>query len=283
MIDRLSPSARDLVGATLAAARLAPRDRAAVGAELEQHFLDGLDAGVPLAELIGTFGDPASTAALIRRAKRRCRPLIPAGVGGAAVLAAVGYALAVLRLHTAPIAGSAPALEAEARDVAERVAFAQSTLDSPGGVREGFDAAAALRSRHTLWSETASLILLDRAMSAADSILAPAERDGLRDSLRILEQRESLVPRRQIISAALPALIGRLYGTNGRIDADGLRLLQRTKGVTRPSYWALLLEPFYFARVLSRAELRQEVDRLVTTRVSRAEDAGRRLAARTRP
>lgn len=51
------------------------RERVDVTRELIAHFQDGLDAGATAEELVASFGDPIPTAKLIRRAKRRCRPL----------------------------------------------------------------------------------------------------------------------------------------------------------------------------------------------------------------
>jgi len=171
-------------------------------------------------------------------------------------------------------------LDHEAQQVADLVARAQSQLHSPHGVWESYAIAVDLRRRHSLWSEPASIVLLDELAAAADSLLAPPERTKLADSLRMLDATESLLPRQDVVRATIPSLVSRLYSRNGRVDRAGLRLLQRTKGVASPALSALLLEPLYFARPVSRRELEQMVQFIVKTRVAHATAVGQRLKAR---
>lgn len=56
--------------------RLGRMERAEVARELIAHFQDGLDAGATAEQMATSFGDPAQVARLIRRAKRRARPLL---------------------------------------------------------------------------------------------------------------------------------------------------------------------------------------------------------------
>ena len=56
--------------------RLWRLEKAAVADELISHFSDGVAAGTAAGELIERFGDEKSAAKLIRRAKRRNRPLV---------------------------------------------------------------------------------------------------------------------------------------------------------------------------------------------------------------
>lgn len=56
--------------------RLWPGERADVARELCTHFADGLSAGRAPDELARAFGGPRDAARMIRRAKRRCRPLL---------------------------------------------------------------------------------------------------------------------------------------------------------------------------------------------------------------
>jgi hypothetical protein len=275
---RLPVEAQQLVDETLNAARLPARDRDAVRLELECHVLDALDAGVELSEVVARYGDPGLTASLIRRAKRR-------GARGKRILvtvagAAACYMVAVLGVQTAPALDSARELEREAASVVELVSSAQSRLRSRTGIWDAYRVALSLRSRRTLWSETESLVLLDRVMIAGDALLSPPERARLIDSLRAAAMREPLTPRLDVIEPMMTSLIRRVYGVNGRIDRAGLRLLQRTKGVPNPSLSALFLEPFYFATPKSRNEVQHLVQRIVNGRVRDAERAGHRLAAR---
>lgn len=55
--------------------RLWPREKLDVTRELIAHFRDGLEAGRAPEDLAREFGDPADAARLIRRAKKRCRPV----------------------------------------------------------------------------------------------------------------------------------------------------------------------------------------------------------------
>lgn len=68
---RLSTLIRDVTRRT----RLSRLERAAVARELIAHFQDGLAAGHDPVYLRGRFGEPHQAARLIRRAKRRNRPL----------------------------------------------------------------------------------------------------------------------------------------------------------------------------------------------------------------
>ena len=55
--------------------RLWNRERCDVASELAAHFKDGLEAGVSGEALVKSFGEVDQAAKLIRRSKRRCRPL----------------------------------------------------------------------------------------------------------------------------------------------------------------------------------------------------------------
>jgi hypothetical protein len=54
--------------------RLWRLEKVDVAQELIAHFLDGQEAGTPMDDLLGSFGDERQTAKLIRRAKKRQRP-----------------------------------------------------------------------------------------------------------------------------------------------------------------------------------------------------------------
>jgi hypothetical protein len=72
----LPPMLSDLVTRTVRATRLWRRERVDVARELCSHFAEGLGAGRSEADLARDFGDSAAAAALIRRAKKRNRPLL---------------------------------------------------------------------------------------------------------------------------------------------------------------------------------------------------------------
>ncbi|MBL0926820.1 MAG: hypothetical protein IBJ11_04100 [Phycisphaerales bacterium] len=98
-----------LVEAVCRRTRLWKSERAEVAAELLAHFRDGLDAGRSAEELAEGFGDPARAAALIRRAKRRNRPLwwqvlhrARLGVGVVLVLMVASYAFLAARYWLGP-------------------------------------------------------------------------------------------------------------------------------------------------------------------------------------
>ncbi len=72
---QLPPSLAQLVKDTAQRTRLWRIEKSDVAAELAAHFADGLAAGKSSEELAESFGDPAQLAILIRRAKKRNRPL----------------------------------------------------------------------------------------------------------------------------------------------------------------------------------------------------------------
>ena len=87
--------------------RLWRMEKADVADELIAHFADGLKAGVAPEALAGAFGCPRRAAKLIRRAKRRNRPLVWKAwirsvqgfgllIGGTALI----YVVAAIRLYT---------------------------------------------------------------------------------------------------------------------------------------------------------------------------------------
>lgn len=100
-----------LVEGVVKRTKLWRRERADVRRELVTHFADGLESGASASELQESFGDPKSAAKLIRRSKKRNRPLwwratagtIKAGAKAAgAVLALlfVGYAVMFVLYNT---------------------------------------------------------------------------------------------------------------------------------------------------------------------------------------
>ena len=278
----LPARANALVDATIASARLPATQRAVVRAELESHFLDGLDAGTPLDELVRAYGDPLLAGSLIARATRRSRAGLGTWLMWVSAALALAYAGGVVRLQSAPPPPRGSMLDREAEAVIANVQRAELLLASAEGVPHSFAIAADLRARHTLWAETESVVLLDRTLRAADSLLGERARAELADSLVALAARETLVPRRAVIEPALGALTDRLFGRDGRLDRAGLRLLQRTKGVAQPSVTASLFEPFYFAPSRSRADVRRTVETAVGRRLTRADSAARALTVRVR-
>ncbi len=82
-----------LVLETVRRARLWKGERADVAGELVAQFRDGLDRGATPADLAAAFGPVAPAAKLIRRAKRRARPLAWRLTREAARVAAAGTAL----------------------------------------------------------------------------------------------------------------------------------------------------------------------------------------------
>ncbi len=67
---------RQTVDDTVRATHLWNREKVDITAELLAHFRDGLDGGRTASALAADFGDPRQTAALVRRAKNRGRPLV---------------------------------------------------------------------------------------------------------------------------------------------------------------------------------------------------------------
>lgn len=96
----------ELVVRTTHETRLWRTERADIAAELAGHFRDGLEAGRTPAELRTSFGDARTAARLMRRAKKRSRPLLwKAWIGawkavGVMLLAlAAAYLVLLVRLH----------------------------------------------------------------------------------------------------------------------------------------------------------------------------------------
>jgi hypothetical protein len=72
----LPPELAELVSRTVRRTRLWRGEKVDVATELVAHFQDGLEAGRTPQQLVQSFGDPLQAARLIRRAKRRGRPLV---------------------------------------------------------------------------------------------------------------------------------------------------------------------------------------------------------------
>ncbi|MEM6329894.1 MAG: hypothetical protein AAF790_06565 [Planctomycetota bacterium] len=71
----LPEAAADVIHHVVRKARLWRRERVDVATELVAHLQDGLECGAAAEALAADFGDAREAARLIRRAKRRCRPL----------------------------------------------------------------------------------------------------------------------------------------------------------------------------------------------------------------
>jgi hypothetical protein len=78
-------------------------------------------------------------------------------------------------------------------------------------------------------------------------------------------------------SQVLDRLVSRMYSTdghgNGRLTSEGLRIVQRLKGVEHPSWVALTAEPVYFALAASRLDVEREARRVMDV-ARRARAAG---------
>ncbi len=75
-MSELPQELADAIGQVVGRTRLWRREKVDVAMELVAHFQDGLVAGRSPQELLKSFGDPTTAAMLIRRAKKRGRPLI---------------------------------------------------------------------------------------------------------------------------------------------------------------------------------------------------------------
>jgi hypothetical protein len=76
LLAELPPELAAAVRQVVSRSRLWRPEKVDVAAELIAHFQDGQAAGRTPAELLHSFGDPQASAKLIRRAKRRGRPMI---------------------------------------------------------------------------------------------------------------------------------------------------------------------------------------------------------------
>lgn len=103
----LPAGCRGVIGRVVRRTRLWPMEKADVCRELIAHFADGLASCEDEASLVSSFGEERAAAALIRRAKRRQRPMIwhamrrmvQAACAGAA-MASVVYGLLAWRYFT---------------------------------------------------------------------------------------------------------------------------------------------------------------------------------------
>ena len=274
---------RGLVDRTLSAARLRARERERVRQELECHFADGLDAGMPAATLAASFGDPEIAGTMIRRARRPAYRRARTVMRTSFALAAAGYIAAVISVQSAGDSPLGSVLAHEAEQVSFAVASAEPGFADAQRIVESYHIAASLRRRRDYWSETSSLVLLDRVAQAADTLLDERGREWLRDSLRALEASEGLAPRRDLVDATVPVLVASLYGRDGRIGPRGRRLIVHTKSGRTLSPHALLLEPFYFALPVSRQRLQAFVSDITAAQLARADVAARRLTVRVGP
>lgn len=73
--SELSPAVRALIERVVRRTRLWRLEKVDVARELVAHFLDGVEAGHTSDEMIASFGDEHQAAKLIRRAKKRQRPI----------------------------------------------------------------------------------------------------------------------------------------------------------------------------------------------------------------
>jgi hypothetical protein len=63
-------------------------------------------------------------------------------------------------------------------------------------------------------------------------------------------------------SRIIHALLGQMYSDDGTLTADGLRIVQRLKGVERVTKTAIVAEPVYFVRPASRDDVGHEWQRI---------------------
>lgn len=272
---------RALVDETIEATRLSPTDRHHVRDDLESHFADGLAAGVSAGTLAERFGDPAVTATLIRRAYRgRRRRRIAPFLARAATVAALGYVLAVMRIHTAADSPAAVRLADHAASVLERASDAERELGTVAGIAAAYGVAAELRRQRDPWSETTSLILLAEVVDAAHRTIPAAERGWLRDSIVALATVEGLHPRSDLIDSATAEIVAAVHGRTGRVGRHGRRLLVHSKGALVVPLRARVVEPLYFALSLSRREVQQTITASLGHRARLAMSAAQRIHLR---
>src|SRR6267143_2602681 len=86
----LPKPAKDLVSRVVKRTRLWLAENVEVADELIAHFADGIEAGASVESLIEKFGNERNAAKLIRRAKKRNRPL------AWHILRAMGWMMAVM-------------------------------------------------------------------------------------------------------------------------------------------------------------------------------------------
>ena len=103
----LPPTLTELTCGVIRRTRLWRREKLEVARELLAHFQDGLAAGATADDLAASFGDPAQAAKLIRRAKRRNRPVLWKAlrltrrtIGALVLFMLIVYAVQAIRIFT---------------------------------------------------------------------------------------------------------------------------------------------------------------------------------------
>ena len=241
----LPPKLRQLVLQTVLRTRLWRRERRDVAEELIAHLLDGLAAGRRPGQLASEFGDPASAAVLITRARRRMRPLawhawiamVRAGAVSLA-LALCLYVFSAFQLYS-----RAPAVDGLVRSRAE------TTASRPRG--ESGVAGGTRLSWYVVWPAEAEAVaadsarargLLNEARTAAgrgdiESVLAnlravSAVIDGLRAAATLPAELTAVKLRAEVVEAldTMSRVRTARLGEGARREEDRLLAGLRTEG-----------------------------------------------------
>jgi len=259
-----------MVQAVVRDARLSQRGSVAVAQELVEHFEDGLARGVSVQELLDNFGSVQITADLIRRAQKRVRASSKARrlfLQAAALAAAIAtgiYIHSAVALHmNRPLMFTANATHAGSSLWTLDVNLAAAARARSNGSRPIFadlEEAAALRRLESVQAELASIDIVYRALHRnAGAPLAARASAALQQVLG----PDAILLRPRIVATAYRDLLDHVYATDGRLTADGLRLLQAMHGKTHPSLMSKVLEPAYFVRPASREEVEADLDVLL--------------------
>ena len=295
---------RTIVVRVVRSSRLPAAAELEVAEELVAHFADGLDRGVSPSRLVGDFGSPEVAATLIRRGQRRKRNA-DAPWRGATVLATSAVALIATTVYVQSAIGlhvSRPARAAAPSTTWSVVADGSGT---PAWVRGRVEARAArerVRGRHHLADDAAARVAMPALLENLDDAARLARLELLQPAMAAIDIAAGTMARVEelcgpwldrcdgstradvlaavddvvrggalspaIVRAAYADLLDRVYadGRQGRLTADGLRVLQGLRGKTRPGVLSIVLEPTYFTMPARRAEVEAEVARLLGDR-----------------
>ncbi|MEE9268934.1 MAG: hypothetical protein V3V49_01600 [Candidatus Krumholzibacteria bacterium] len=261
--------------------------------ELVAHFLDGIEAGAPVEQLVAAFGEADRTAALIHHAKQRLRPPLWKAVRHAAV-ALVGLCLlggfayvssAVSLYFYRPPATSSPAQLAgfserlEARPVPEEPvaldlieeARTAARVGSTERFHDGVMAALAIASELLAKGDIASdrsgaLVERQTAAAVLDAVgsgwVDPSDRWMQRIAER-LKRPIRLAGSRLAFAELVEQMYTRNSDGNGHLTGTGIALVRDLKKWHRPSLVDRMMEPIWYGVPASRDQVVDRFERLV--------------------
>ncbi len=294
----LSSAAVNVIRRVVMKSRLWPAERQDVLEELVSHFHEGLDAGAHMEDLLDSFGDPAETAPLIRRAKRRQRPLMwratfvsfqvialmlaasAAIYGGRAATLYLGTPVSGIRLSAAAVEPVADRTDARWQldehviedrlaktgvhnERASAAAQNRDTVEFVEAVAAMFANARQCRSEMTVTGD----LVAARIEAHASALIAEVQLDfgtAHRSTLSaLLELPINLDGVRTAFSWLLDEMYTKNADGNGQLTGAGIELVRQLKDWHRPTLKDRLMEPLWYLFPADRLEVTQKFDEMV--------------------